>query len=119
MGYFRSYYNRIRRVGDLGGCWREIQGAAQKGAQTDFTKLDANKDGKVTGEEMPAQGRQNLAFDFFAGAESNAVDIKEAAQIKEKWVATEKAIRAEPTRRSHRLTFDMSLAGPGGRREDL
>ena len=122
MGYFRAYYNRVRRVGDLGNCWDEIKGAAQHGATTDFAKLDANQDGKVTGDERPVEGGnrrgQNLAFDFFA-EEGGAVDLEEAAQLKAKWAATEKALANEPVRRSHRLAFDMSLAGPGSRRDDL
>ena len=116
MGYFRSYYNRVRRVGDLGTCWRDIKSAASHGAQQDFAKADANGDGKVTRDEM---GGNEMAFDFFAksGTSERLIDVDEATQIKAKWASTEQAISKEPIKRAHNLGFDMSLAPSG--REDL
>merc|ERR1712159_384882 len=109
MGYFREYYNRLHRVGDLGSCWSGIQRTATVGAGLDLAKYDKNKDGKVTDEEMLTL-ENTPVFDFYETHPSDrSIHIQTANEIKAQWKATDQALRLEPVKRAHKLTFDMNL----------
>ncbi|CAJ1364735.1 unnamed protein product [Effrenium voratum] len=93
--YFRSYYNRLRRVGDLNACWRQMMSwpgklpkdphAVSKTAEQIFEK----RAGTWTAEEL----------DFYDLDEDGAVAKAEFLDTFAAWAATERAIRKEKKRR--------------------
>jgi len=113
MGYFREFYNRIHRVGDLGTCWNSIRNVASASFNLPLAQKDVDGDGKVTGDEIITPANYDR-FNFIdESIESRTVEIETVKQLAKKWKATERAIQSEPEVRAHHLGFDMSLGLDG------
>jgi len=108
-GYFREYYSRTRRVGDLEPCWRQIVSMGKDGKK--LMQADQNGDGSVTEQERDDRGISEAAFDFYDETGGREVHVAKAGQLMSSWKATETAVKAERPVDPHRLKFDMGL-GP-------
>eukprot|EP00927_Polykrikos_kofoidii_P049374 TRINITY_DN43439_c0_g1_i1.p1 TRINITY_DN43439_c0_g1~~TRINITY_DN43439_c0_g1_i1.p1 ORF type:complete len:493 (+),score=79.97 TRINITY_DN43439_c0_g1_i1:50-1480(+) len=119
-GYFRSYYNRLRRIGDLEECWDEFTslGTLHKKlpteankvigfAETLFGSLDSDGDGALSVAEIG--GRAEL--DFHDLDKDSKVTAEELVDTMTALAATEKAITKEKKKRADKLRPDMRL-GP-------
>mmetsp|Transcript_30447 Transcript_30447/g.78674 ORF Transcript_30447/g.78674 Transcript_30447/m.78674 type:complete len:451 (-) Transcript_30447:111-1463(-) len=132
--YYRNYYNRMRRVGDLSSCWEEVAGWANFGnrlpkayarydeavtqAEKQFTKLDADKDGQLTLEEfkkgVPA-GRKGITPPTYEGSFlwydldlDDKVTKEELVDTFARWSETEFHIGQEKEKNPERFKPDMT-----------
>jgi len=109
--YYREYYSRLRRVGDLHACWDQMQHWASSGKDLLSSKVDQG-DGAVTAKEIPEN--KAAVFDFYDGDADRTVSPEEIDAIHQQWRATESAARKEKTRHPSKLKFDMGLGPPDG-----
>lgn len=110
--YYRHYYNRLRRVGDLNPCWGDMISWGSLGAikqnlpkgikeiQTLAERLFREWNGTFSGAHL----------EFYDINGDGAVAREEFLSTFVAWAATEHAIRQEKTVRN--LKPDMSLADP-------
>ena len=103
--YYRSFYNRLRRVGDLFGCWPDmVSWAGAKVPKGGDAKASAER---VYGEiEQKKRSLQPKQVDFFDLDEDGNVTKEEFVQTFTAWAATELAIKKE--KRKHLPKCDMS-----------
>jgi len=136
--YFRNFYNRVMRIGDLQGCWADIKAWANLGgklpkqypryakamemADQMFEKLDGDKDGILTLAEfkqgVPA-GRRGLVPPIYEGSFLwYDLDLDEQVTRVEftdtfgRWCETEFQIRKEKELRPDKLPqlVDLDMA---------
>lgn len=111
--YYRSFYNRLRRIGDLNSCWRDMMSwAGAKVPKGDARALAE----KVYGEiEQKRKVLEPKELDFFDLDDDQSVSKEEYVQTFTAWAATEKAIRKE--KRKHLPICEMSWDDkvPGGK----
>merc|ERR1712194_89304 len=117
VGYFRSYYNRLRRVGDLNPCWKRQQSWAALGKATK-TLPKNGKDARAQAEKLFTARKGGFSReekDFYDLDGDGEVGHDELVDTYVAWVASEAAVRKEKKKRS--LGFDMSLDEPKGKVE--
>jgi len=102
--YYRSFYNRLRRIGDLNSCWRDMMSWAGAKVPKGDAKALAEK---IYGEiEQKTKALEPQELDFFDLDEDQSVSKEEYVQTFTAWAATEKAIRKE--KRKHLPKCEMS-----------
>jgi len=110
--YFRSYYPRLRRIGDLHACWRDMmswgaagtrmQPPAEGKAQEAGAKVFDDKHDSFTPEELM----------FYDVDRDGKVSRQEFVGVFAAWSATERAVRSE--RALHDIRVDVDLEPPLG-----
>eukprot|EP00930_Biecheleria_cincta_P035289 TRINITY_DN24274_c0_g1_i1.p2 TRINITY_DN24274_c0_g1~~TRINITY_DN24274_c0_g1_i1.p2 ORF type:complete len:243 (-),score=49.23 TRINITY_DN24274_c0_g1_i1:63-791(-) len=107
--YYRSFYNRLRRVGDLNSCWREM--ASWPGAKPPKKSEEAKQLAEQLFEERSRQGGfQSRQLDFFDDDEDGNVTRDEFVTTFVQWAATEHAVRKEKRKRMPHC--DMTWEAP-------
>merc|ERR1719468_245277 len=110
VGYYRSYYNRLRRVGDLNSCWGMMMSWAtlgrriaipqtRKEALAQAEKLYGEVDGKFEAEQR----------DFYDINGDGEVSKEEFVDTFVAWAATERAASKETP---GLVSPDMTLSAP-------
>lgn len=125
--YFRSYYQRLRRIGDLNPCWPQMVKWAAHGKFKTWHKLDPSSltaTASTFYDELFPQGPGGPASRPLSRAELDFHDLNEDDQISKEefletilaWHATENAIRGEKPKQPFPKP-DMSLDVPVVRAE--
>mmetsp|Transcript_52130 Transcript_52130/g.110938 ORF Transcript_52130/g.110938 Transcript_52130/m.110938 type:complete len:446 (+) Transcript_52130:47-1384(+) len=122
--YYRTFYQRLRRVGDLNPCWKSMKSwASLGGVKTDKQMPATDKAATAKATEIYESRKGSLSpqeISFHDINEDGTVNADEFAANFRSWVATEAAIRQEKATR--KLKPDMDLTPPGEKtapREDL
>merc|ERR1719253_2239160 len=97
--YYRSYYPRLRRVGDLGPCWNEMVQYGSAGLKQNFGKKSAAEVRSLAETHF----KENLANRSLPVALQAFYDIDVNGEVSQdefvdtfgEWVATERAVRKE------------------------
>ena len=113
--YYRSFYQRLRRIGDLYGCWRDmVSWAGANGAKVpkpgDATAMAERAYNDIEQKRRTLKPKE---VDFFDLDEDQNVTREEYVQTFAAWAATELAIRKE--KRKHVPKCDMSWDDKVGR----
>ena len=90
--YYRSFYNRLRRVGDLNACWQWMTKWPGAKPMKDLAKA------KATAEQLYAKNRAHFKeqqVDFFDLNEDGNVTQNEFVNTFVAWAATEHAVKNE------------------------
>jgi len=112
--YYRTFYNRLRRVGDLNACWEWMVGWPGAKPSKDLTKA------KSMAEQLFTKKAEKLSqqeLDFFDSNEDGNVTQKEFIDTFVAWAATEEAIKKEKRKNMPRCDMawdEKVLAGKGG-----
>jgi len=131
-GYYRSYYNRLRRIGDLQPCWTNMfrwggmaranakgkplkEDAARKMADQVFKQADSDGDGLLSATEVSLACRSqhadpNSTMAFYDVQEKEQLEKENFTKLFLQWAATEAQIAQEKPKAQRKLKPDMSLA---------
>ena len=106
--YYRSFYNRLRRMGDLNACWEWMVGWPGAKPTKDLTKA------KTLAEELfrKRASLKEQALDFFDLDEDGNVTQDEFVETFVAWAATETAIKKEKPKAMPRcdMAWDAKIA---------
>eukprot|EP00658_Telonema_sp_P-2_P081915 TRINITY_DN8519_c0_g2_i3.p1 TRINITY_DN8519_c0_g2~~TRINITY_DN8519_c0_g2_i3.p1 ORF type:complete len:234 (-),score=28.93 TRINITY_DN8519_c0_g2_i3:272-973(-) len=106
-GYFREFYSRSRRIGDLAPCWDNMIHWGQAGS--DLKQADTNGDGLVDAVEGHQVGLDPV-FDFYDQTGSRSIKLDGIKDLLAQWGATERALSREQYTDPDRIKFDVSLS---------
>lgn len=112
--YYRSYYNRLRRMGDLNPCWGQMVKWGSLG--TGAKKLPEPAETHTAAEALFDRKGSTLSEEerlFFDADGDGRVGREEFAATFAAWAATERAVRRE--KKVRELRPDMSLEAPTGK----
>merc|ERR1711920_949082 len=117
--YYRSYYSRLRRIGDLYPCWSQM---AQWGSAGEPKKKPPVKASDVRASAEKAFERRSgkmskEELDFFDADGDGSVTKEEFVEVYSGWAATELAVRKEKATRLPKLKPDMNLEMPVSKSE--
>mmetsp|Transcript_12412 Transcript_12412/g.31218 ORF Transcript_12412/g.31218 Transcript_12412/m.31218 type:complete len:433 (+) Transcript_12412:54-1352(+) len=117
--YWRNYYGRLRRIGDLGPCWKEMRSYGSLGALKQ--KLPADVSSLRAHAEQLFENRignfSEQERDFYDVDADGSVGKNEFVDTFVAWAATEHAINNEKATR--KLKPDMRLGAPGTHSQEL
>lgn len=113
VSYYRAYYPRLRRVGDMNSCWRSMA----KWGSLAGGKPRSKKPAEVRAHADALFDARNGSFSvaelgFFDLDGDRQVSREELVDTYAAWVATESAVGKEKLANMPRV--DMSFAAPGG-----
>lgn len=112
--YWRSYYQRLRRVGDLNPCWNEMIQYGSLGLKQKWAKMPAAQarsfaeihfGNHIANKTLPVHVKA-----FYDLDDDGEVSMAEFVETFTEWVATEKAIRKEKQVRMPSLDISLSAA---------
>lgn len=114
--YYRTFYNRLRRVGDLNACWEWMVGWPGAKPSKDLSKAKSVAEQLFT-KKVAKLSQQEL--DFFDLNEDGNVTQEEFIDTFVAWTATEQAIKKEKRKNMPRcdMTWDDKIltgTGKGG-----
>merc|ERR1712032_1595568 len=116
--YYRSFYQRIRRVGDLHPCWRSMVSWASLGELDKHLPKDAAA-ARSRAAELYRSRNATLSpkqLDFYDLDADGSVSEAEFVSVFTDWIATERAVKKERVvpmpRPDMRLDEEIASDGP-------
>eukprot|EP00928_Gymnodinium_smaydae_P074940 TRINITY_DN5795_c0_g1_i2.p1 TRINITY_DN5795_c0_g1~~TRINITY_DN5795_c0_g1_i2.p1 ORF type:complete len:498 (-),score=98.58 TRINITY_DN5795_c0_g1_i2:216-1709(-) len=118
--YYRSYYNRLRRIGDMNSCWREMRAWASLGRPLKGN-IRSEKEARAAAEKLFAEGSSTgfsaEALGFYDLDGDGSVSRAEFVDTFVAWWLTEEAVKREKPVRMPAV--DVSFAPEAAGRSDL
>merc|ERR1711879_100931 len=118
--YYRSYYNRLRRIGDLNPCWKEMSSwgslKAPKAPKGEASKIRNHAESLFEQKNSTLSYKEQLFYDVDGDGQ---VSREEFVGTYVAWATTEEAVKKEKPVRMPKPDMSLDFATGGSATEEL